>query len=152
MPTCKTKFHGTITFEPQQVLQVPDGIFGFPDEREFLLLELPSARPLVFVQSVRSSALCFIALPAQVIEPDYQLSLAEGSSKALGYPAGHPPLMGKDLLCLSFLVMGDKQANANLLAPLVIDIASHRGMQVIVNGPYSHQHPVSPSRFHQGAD
>ena len=144
MPVCQTRYHGTIRFEPHQVLHVPGGLFGFPDEKEFLLLELPSMRPLAFVQSIRTPGLCFIALPAQVVEPGYQPNLQPDDVEAFGYPADQPPTMGQDLLCLALLTMRDKQeTTANLLAPLMIDIPRHHGMQVLVEGGYSHEHPIA---------
>jgi flagellar assembly factor FliW len=128
MPVCQSKYHGTIRFEPEQVLHVPTGLFGFPDEKEFLLLELPSTRPLVFVQSIRTPDLCFISLPAQVVMPEYTLDLGPEDVGSLGYTIQTPPAMGRDLLCLAFLTMREKQiTTANLMAPLVIDIARHRG-------------------------
>jgi len=152
MPSCQTKFHGEISFEPAQVLQVPNGLFGFPEERQFLLLELPSSRPMVFMQSVRSTNLCFVSLPVQVIEEDYQLMLRANDLEALGYSSQQSPEMGKDLLCLALLTIGERQtATANLAAPMVIDIANHRGMQVIVDGPYSHYCRLPASRFGQSA-
>jgi flagellar assembly factor FliW len=148
MPTCQTKFHGALTYEPEQVLHIPSGLFGFIQETEFLLLELPSARPLAFLQSIRSANLCFISLPAQVIEGEYRLSMSDVDLQAFGYTQSTPPVMGKDVLCLALLTVGERQATtANLLAPIVIDIARHQGRQVIVNAPYSHQHPVSTSSF-----
>ena len=148
MPTCQTKFHGVLAYEPEQVLHVPSGLFGFPHETEFLLLELPSARPMAFLQSIRSSNLCFISLPAQVIEGNYRLSMNGADLRSFGYSEALPPVMGKDVLCLALLTVGERQATtANLLAPIVIDIGRHNGMQVIVDAPYSHQHPVSTSEL-----
>jgi flagellar assembly factor FliW len=140
MPECRTKFHGLLSFEPEQVLKVPQGLFGFPDEQEFLLLELPSARPVVFLQSIKSENLCFISLPVQMVQTDYQLTLKQ----ALGPPTLRGDLqMGKDLLCLALLTMRENQpTTANLKAPVVIDIASHTGIQVIVEQDYSHYHPL----------
>jgi len=153
MPACQTKFHGVLTYEPEQVLHIPNGLFGFPQETEFLLLELPSARPMAFLQSVRSSNLCFISLPAQVIEGEYRLSMTGGDLRSFGYSDAAPPVMGKDVLCLALLTVGERQdTTANLLAPVVIDIARHRGMQVIVDAPYSHQHPVSTPGLKYRAD
>jgi flagellar assembly factor FliW len=142
MPSCQTKFHGALTFEPEQVLRVPQGLFGFTDETEFLLLELPSSRPVVFVQSVRSANLCFIALPVQVIDADYRLTLDTGTLSTLGYAEDAAPRMGKELLCVALLTIGERSATANLVAPLVIDIASHRGAQLMVEG-YSYHQPLS---------
>jgi flagellar assembly factor FliW len=153
MPTCQTKFHGTLSYEPEQVLHIPGGLFGFPQETQFLLLELPSARPMAFLQSVRSSDLCFISLPAQVIQREYRLSLKEQDLKTLGYSAETPPAMGRDVLCLALLTIGERRpSTANLLAPVVIDIAKHRGMQVIMDAPYSHQYPIPASELSHSAD
>ncbi len=143
MRVCETRFHGAVQFEAEQALQVPSGLYGFPAETEFLLLEIPSTRPLVFIQSTRSSNLCFLSLPVQVIDQAYQRDLPEGAAEELGYADDHPPEMGKDLLCLALLTSNDRKATtANLQAPIVIDIPRHQGMQVIVPGAYSHQHPL----------
>lgn len=141
MLIAQTKFHGSIPYEPRQVLRVPQGLFGFPDEKDFLLLELPSTHPLVFIQSTHSQNLCFLALPVQIVDPTYKLSLRPEDLFALGYSEDAPPRMGKDLLCLAILTTGeDRAATANLAAPLVVDIAAHRGVQAIVNEPYSPRH------------
>ena len=76
------------------------------DEKQFLLLELPSLRPLAFVQSIRTPDLCFITLPAQVVEPGYQLNLQPADIEALGYTQAQPPRMGQELLCLAPLGVG----------------------------------------------
>jgi flagellar assembly factor FliW len=148
MPVCTTKFHGSITFDPEQVLHVPQGLFGFPTETEFLLLELPSARPMAFLQSVHTQDLCFLTLPVQVIDPEYRLLLYPHDAEAFGYPATALPVMGKQLLCLAILTIREGDTpTANLRAPLVVDIARHRGIQAIVQGSYSHQHPLTGQEF-----
>jgi flagellar assembly factor FliW len=144
MPVCQTKFHGVIPYEPQQVLQVPQGLFGFAEEKEFLLLELPSSRPLVFIQSVHSQNLCFLSLPVQIVDPAYTLSMRAEDLQTLGHREIAPPVMGKDVLCLAILTLGERgSATANLAAPLVIKIAAHRGIQAIVSGAYSTRHTLS---------
>lgn len=144
MQVCQSKYHGTIRFEHEQVLHVPAGLFGFPDEKEFLLLEMPSTRPLAFVQSIRTPDLCFISLPVQVVMPEYKLELGSEDIESLGYTVKAPPAMGQNVLCLVFLTMREKQTTtANLMAPLVIDIARHRGLQALVQGSYSHQHALT---------
>jgi flagellar assembly factor FliW len=144
MPISQTKFHGAIPYEPHQVLRVPQGLFGFQEEKEFLLLELPSSRPLVFIQSVHSQNLCFLALPVQIVDPAYKLSLRPEDLFALGYAEDAPPVVGKDLLCLAILTVGENRAaTANLAAPLVVDIAAHCGVQAIVASPYSPRHTLA---------
>ena len=153
MPHCKTKFHGEIAFHPEHVLNVPKGLFGFPGETEFLLLELESSRPVVFIQSIHSTNLCFISLPVQVVQADYKLNIHPRDLEAFGYSEPKMPLMGKDLLCLALLTIGERQTTtANLAAPMIIDISAHRGMQVIVDGDYTHRYPFLAARLGQSAN
>lgn len=148
MPVCQSKYHGTISYEPAQVLHVPAGLFGFSAEQEFLLLELPSTRPLAFIQSIRTPDLCFISMPAQVVTPDYRLALSPTDIEILGYTPDQPPQMGRDLLCLALLTIRENHdATANLLAPLVIDIARHQGRQVVTEAGYSHQHAIRTAEW-----
>jgi flagellar assembly factor FliW len=143
MKTCKTRFHGPISYGPQDVLEVADGLFGFSDETQFLLLEVPSSKPIVFVQSVRTQNLCFISLPVQVVDSDYTLALNSADLQNLGYSEAVPPVLGTDVLGLALLTIRDNEVTtANLQAPLVIDIRTHKGLQAIVNGKYSPRHPV----------
>ncbi len=144
MPISQTKFHGAISYQPHQVLQVPQGLFGFPEEKKFLLLELPSSRPLVFIQSIHSHSLCFLGLPVQIVEPNYRLALRPQDLVALGYTKEARPEMGRELLCIAILTLGERRAaTANLAAPLVVNIAAHCGIQAIVTEPYSPRHSFS---------
>jgi flagellar assembly factor FliW len=143
MMTCKTRFHGPITFSAQDVLAIPSGLFGFVDETEFLLLAVPSSRPIVFLQSIRSPKLCFISLPVQIVDANYALSLNCADLKRLGYSRAAPPRLSKDVLCLALLTIRDGSVTtANLVAPIVIDIRAHRGVQVLMKKQYSHRHPI----------
>jgi len=131
-----------MSFTEGDVLEIPSGLFGYADETRFLLLEVPSAKPIVFLQSIKTPNLCFISLPAQVVDTEYALSLNRSDLKLLGYSKAAPPKLGKDVLCLALLTIRSKETTtANLLAPIVIDIRAHRGAQVQVTSGYSAQHP-----------
>jgi flagellar assembly factor FliW len=148
MPVCQTKFHGRVEYQQEQVLQVPAGLFGFDSETELLLLEIPSLRPLVFIQSTKTANLCFLSLPAQVVDAKYRLALRKADICSFGYSVEASPEIGSDLLCLVLLTTdGEQAATANLRAPLVVDIKRHRGMQVIVAAKYSHHASVAPERL-----
>lgn len=148
MLVCQTKFHGSLEYDQEQLLQVPAGLFGFAAETEFLLIEIPSLRPLVFVQSTRTPNLCFLCLPAQVVDAQYRLVLREKDRRELGGLAGTVPALNQKTLCLAILTINERQVTtANLQAPLVIDTERHRGMQAIVLGDYSHCTPVTSERL-----
>ena len=131
-----------MSFHPEQVLEVAGGLFGFADDTRFLLLEVPAARPIVFLQSIQSPDLCFIGLPAQVVDPDYRLRLTQRDRQLLGFP-NSAPRIGRDVLCIALLTIGEDGTTANLQAPVVVDIRRHRARQVILEAEYSFQHPFA---------
>jgi flagellar assembly factor FliW len=123
------------------VIDFPAGIPGFEQERRFILIEQQALDPLVFLQSLVSPALCFLALHARVVCPDYKFRMSDEDLELLGLP-GQPPI-GPDLACLTLIHLDEKDITANLLAPIVIHVSARRGAQTILAGSeYSHQHKI----------
>ena len=144
MKTIASKYFGDIEYTDDSTVVFPEGIPGFEEQQGFLLVQQPQSRPLVFLQSLATPELCFLALPAQLACPDYRFELAAEDLEALGLPSGRQPVAGKEVLYLAIVSIDkDSSISANLLAPLVINLESHRGRQAILNGSgYSHRHPI----------
>lgn len=140
----ETRHFGAIEYQPDAVCEFPAGLPGFEDEREFLPLELPRTRPIVFLQSLRRPELCFITLPVQTIEPAYRLLMSAEDLRLLGLPEDRQPELGREVLCLAIVAVAEGQApTANLLAPVVINLANRRAVQAIQSDSgYSHRHPL----------
>lgn len=140
----ETRHFGTIEFERDAICEFPAGLPGFEDEHEFLALELPHTRPIVFLQSLRRADLCFITLPVQTIEPGYRLLMSAEDLRLLGLPEERQPELGREVLCLAIVAVGEGQPpTANLLAPVVINLANRRAVQAIQSDSgYSHRHPL----------
>ena len=75
MLSTETRHFGVIQYREDAVFEFPGGLPGFEDQQQFLLLERPDTRPLVFVQSLSTAGLCFIAVPVRVAKSDYQLCM-----------------------------------------------------------------------------
>ena len=145
MLTIDTRHFGTLEYEPAAVLEFAEGLYAFEDQKEFLLIEQPTSAPIVFLQSLREPGLSFMALPVQVADPAYRLALPEEDSRALGFPDGYAPQLGRDIVGLVLLAVGpDQRATCNFLAPIVINHTRRCGRQVIqFDSGYSHQHVLS---------
>jgi flagellar assembly factor FliW len=144
MPEIATKYFGLIEYQPDATVRFPAGLPGFEEESEFLVLEPPESAPMVFLQSLKRASLCFLALPIQVIAPDYALATTSEDFDALGFPPGGRPAAGGDITCLAIIVVTENgRISANLLAPILINPARRLGLQAIrADSVYSHQHPV----------
>lgn len=144
MLSTQTRYFGDLPYENDSVIEFPGGLPGFEDERRFLPVELAAHRPLVFLQSLAAPALCFPALPVLAIDERYRLRLEAGDLATLGFAAGARPAIGRDVLCLAILSIEAGAITANLLAPVVVSLATRRAVQAIVSGAgYSHRHPLA---------
>jgi len=139
MPHSTSKYFGTVSYEDSSVLHFPEGLPGFEGERRFLALEHPEQKPLVFLQSLTTPSLCFLALPASAIDPAYELEMDEADLELLGIESA----AGKDLLTLALVTIAETGITANLLAPVVIDTKKLLGVQAVSPAQrYSHLHPL----------
>jgi flagellar assembly factor FliW len=141
MQHCQTRYFGSVEYAGESVLEFPDGIPAFEQEKRFLALRQPISEPLVFLQSVTNPNLCFATLPAQAACPGYQLSMAPEDLRALGLERGRQPAIGRDVLCLTILSLTENAPpTVNLLAPIVVNLNTLRGRQAIQTDPrYSHR-------------
>jgi flagellar assembly factor FliW len=142
----ETRHFGMIQSREDSVFDFPDGLPGFEDQRQFLLLERPDSRPVVFMQSLSAPGLCFITVPVRVAEPEYQLCMPPEELAFLDVDTGRQPDIGQDVLCLAIVSLQEGQTpTVNLLSPLVINIRTRRCIQSIqADSGYSHQHPLLP--------
>lgn len=139
-----TKYFGNLDYNEDSRVEFPDGIPGFENQHGFLVMQQPATQPLVFLQSLNDAALCFIALPARAACPDYRLAIPAADLEALGLPTTRQPEIGREVLCLTIISVGeDASVTANLLAPLVINLENRRGRQpIMAESEYSHRQPL----------
>lgn len=144
MPRLHTRHFGEIEYRPDAVLEFPAGLPGFEQEKQFLPIEHPASKPIVFLQSLARSGLCFITLPVRVLAPDFSLALSAEDRSLLSFREEARPEIGRDILCLAIVSVAEgRQPTANLLAPLVVNLANRRGVQAIQpDSDYSHRHVV----------
>ena len=146
MPSVETKYFGTLSYREEAVFEFPHGLPAFEQETRFVLIELPEHAPLVFLQSLLQPALCFLAFPILVAARDYRLEVSGEDLVALELDPGRPPELGRDVLVLALVSLHDGfSATANLMAPIVVNLKTRRGMQAIrQDNLYSHQHRLEP--------
>jgi flagellar assembly factor FliW len=136
MPRVHTGQFGELDYEEESTFLFPRGLPGFEQCRRFVLLNQPSLEPLVHMQSLEIPGLCFLALPVRSIDSTYETELAPDDEQTLGGSE-----MTLDLALLS--VAAEGYLTANLLAPIVINLADRIAVQAIRSDlKYSHKHPV----------
>lgn len=144
MPSLETKYFGTLPYSEGAVFHFPQGIPGFDEERGFVLIEAAERAPLVFLQSMAHANLCFAAFPVQVVDPQYQLAIAPEDLEDLELDPGRQPALGIDVTVLALISWhGQSRVTANLMAPVVLNLKTRRGLQAIRrDARYSHEYPI----------
>ena len=135
----QSKYFGEIEYEAGDVIHFPEGLFGFEEEREYLLMPFDGSHgSMLCLQSVRTPALAFVVLDPFTLKPDYAPELEEGDLKPLNVKeAGE---LGFYVLCA---VKNPVSASTvNLKCPLVIHPETRRARQVIMER-YEMRHPLA---------
>jgi flagellar assembly factor FliW len=144
-----TKYFGQVDYEPEDVLSFPDGLFGFEDEKEFLLLPFAgSGESLLCLQSVQTAALAFVVINPFSLCSDYEPELQKEELKALGVTRSHD--LGYYTLCA--VKNPVSESTVNLQCPVAVNPHTRCARQVILeNGRYQMRHPLAQFKVKEGA-
>jgi len=119
---------GALEIGEEQVLQFPEGIIGFPNEREFVLIPHNSTGFLAWLQSTRSPAIALPVVSAHAFGSKYPDVSIEAEANALG--------LGEEEVALMVVLSAPQgqPATVNLLAPILVNVTTRRGAQIILDG------------------
>lgn len=136
-----TKYFGPVEYRENDVIHFAAGLFGFEEERRFLLLPFAgSGGALVCLQSLETPGLAFVAMNPFSLLPAYAPQLQAQELRALG-------VSRSEELCFYVLcVVRDPVAEStvNLKCPVAINDGTREAAQVILEAPeYQMRHRLS---------
>jgi flagellar assembly factor FliW len=145
MAVAETNNFGSISYDAGSVIEFPRGLPGFEERRLFVALQFQDTAPVVFLQSLEIPGLCFITMPVLAVDPQYRLEMSGEDLGQLELPSNPQPIIGKQILCLTVLSIGEGGPTANLLAPVVVNLVNLKAVQAVApDSGYSHQHVMVP--------
>jgi len=71
----RTTRFGTIDVEEHKIINMPLGMLGFPNKRQFVMFPHKEDSPFFWFQSVDDPALAFVIASPFLVEPDYRLDM-----------------------------------------------------------------------------
>ncbi len=136
----KTSRFGEIEIDKERIIQFTDGLIGFPDEKEYIVMEHRSDSPFMWLQSVNKPDLAFVIMNPFQVFPEYLKDIPQEEENALK-PDNNETVM---IFAIVTIPNGKPQESTlNLMGPVVIDPVTNKGKQVILaNSGYSHRHPI----------
>jgi flagellar assembly factor FliW len=121
-----TRF-GEIELDDAKIIIFAGGLIGFPDAKRYVLLDSLQAGQVGWLQSLDLPALAFPVVDGTAIDASYPQPPAEQLGREAGFET--------DDLAVLVIVAAPKGKGlyANLLAPLVVDLTSRTGVQVVLD-------------------
>jgi len=148
MLSVHTSRFGTVEVDEDKMIRFPEGLLGFPQQKEYVLLDHKPGSPFHWLQAVDVPELAFIMTDPFLFKRDY---LRDLSSEEEAHFASEPE---EEIAVFALVTIPPGQAEKatiNLLGPLVIDLKSRNGRQVILaNTRYTHRHPLFPQQQSSG--
>ncbi len=113
------------------VVELVQPMPGFPTLRQFALVQLDDDGLLCAFRSVEEPDLRFLVVPPAAFFPEYVPEVDEESVRELGSESAD------DVLVLVVVKAGASlaESTANLAAPLLINAATRRAQQVVLDDP-----------------
>ena len=150
MDVTTTRF-GTVSVQEIDLLHFEQGLIGLEQCRSWILLADGQNESLGWLQNIDRSEVAVAIVSPRLFVPDYQLRMASHELSHLqstDLPVNCPTA---DLQCpdgrsdIQVVVIVSRQAEGlslNLKAPLVINVQTRRGSQVVSRDEYSVRHPL----------
>ncbi len=135
-----TKYFGDIEYTPEDILTFANGVFGFEDQKQFLLLPFEGDGNLLCFQSVTTPGLAFVAMNPFALCPDYTPVL-QGDELA-----NMKVEKSEDLCFYVFCVVRDpiSDTTVNLRCPIAVNPDLCTAMQTILDcEDYNMRHPLA---------
>lgn len=138
----QTKFLGEVQIDPASIIQFPQGIPAFEEEKEFVIVPLGAQSPFVTLQSVQTPSVGFMAAYPYHFKPNYAFDLEQEDLQQLQIEKS------EDVLVYAILTLKDTLENStmNLLAPVAINVKKQIGKQVVLHENAEHplRYPLKP--------
>ncbi|MEM1029405.1 MAG: flagellar assembly protein FliW [Myxococcota bacterium] len=122
-----TRF-GRIEVDPGAIIHFPVGLVGFPEQTSFVLLEREEGRLIAYLQSVGTPELAFPVADGVMFGAEYP-------QPGVSTLAAQHSFTGDDIALIVVLAVNPETKNleANLLAPILVDVEARRGVQVVLD-------------------
>ena len=130
-----TRF-GPIEVQADDFLRFPEGLLGFEQCRDWVLLAEAENDAVAWLQSVHRADVALAVVSPRRFVPDYRMRVARRELEPL-----HLDQIGRAQV-LVIVGRTERCLTLNLKAPIVINLDRRLGRQVITNGELSVRHPL----------
>lgn len=124
----QTSRFGSVTITAEDVLNFPEGLLGFNELRQFVLLDDPTDEIFAWLQSCEEPNIAFPLLEPELFTPTYAIHLTKHDLEILHLESTR----GVRSFAIITIPQDPTQMTANLKAPIVINVAKRLARQCVL--------------------
>ena len=130
-----TKYFGEITVKNEELIRFPQGLFGFEDNKEFVIVQFEPDNDSIFcLQSIEKETLAFVLINPFYLENEYNPDLNGMDLRDI--EADSKTSLAYYVICVVNEVF--EQSTVNMKCPIVVNCDTRKAKQVILeNDEYS---------------
>ncbi len=133
----KTTRFGEIEVDQQRLIRFEKGILGFPEEKEYVLLQTDNEGNFFWLQSVSRPEIAFVVSDPLLFVPDYQVPVKEEDFEQINLKSM------TDAQVLIIVNKVDRTLTGNLQGPLIINSINRQARQLVLSEKkYSTRHQL----------
>ena len=138
--TIETKLFGEIAVDESKLISFPQGIIGFPELKDFLLIHDGDGNGNIkWMQSVQEPAFAMPVVDPLTVIPEYNPDIEDELLKPLG------EITEENMLVIVTITVPKEieKMTVNLKAPIIINSESRKAAQLIIDsGRYQVKFPI----------
>ena len=123
-----TRFLGEVEIKESEIVSFNQGLPGFPEYKQFILLSLDADLPLALLQSIEEATIGFVVAFPFAFKQDYAFDLSEEDKEDLNIEKE------EEVLTYSIVTLQETfvDSTINLLAPVIINANKKLGKQIVL--------------------
>ena len=137
----RTARFGEISVDAATAIEIQGGLLGFPHSIKYAVLDQEEDSPFKWLQSLDQGEVAFVVTDPLIFFPDYEVKVRMEELATLNID---DPKDFAVFVILS-LIGGVGEMTANLQGPIVINVKTRTGRQIILrDSGYQTKHPLFP--------
>ncbi|MCE4146803.1 MULTISPECIES: flagellar assembly protein FliW [Bacillus amyloliquefaciens group] len=125
----KTKYHGEIRIDEGQIISFENGLPGFNEETQFVVLPLSEDSPFLALQSVKQEHIAFIVASPFIFFKGYEFDIDHATLELLHIE----DIEDVEVMAILTLEEPFENTTANLKAPIIVNKKEMKAKQIILH-------------------
>ncbi len=133
----ETSRFGQLEVDAERLITFDEGILGFPEQKQYALVQTGEGSGFYWLQSVCTRDLAFVVCDPRLFVADYQVPVKLAELESIGLTS---PEQAQVFIIVNKM---DELLTGNLQGPLVVHVETRKGHQLVLsNKRYSTRHPL----------